>query len=233
MRAPSAAVISGTADDRRSSAPILASRARRYAANGPNEDVTILAASQDQVRPSRFADLGHHQSWPGGPLPPHRPRAGPRSWAGEPRIVAASSKGRGSTRRARARRPPVGATAADRRARQLEMAVERGCLIVHRDNDHRSRSELAAPSALRCSVPGSGRAPRPGDRRQLAGPLPGRAATCSASLAVLTTSDRAAELTAAGRPAGPVAGDDGALDNTGDHRLRRQRNGAIRQLRTP
>ena len=233
MRAPSAAVISGTADDRRSSAPILASRARSYAASGPN-------------RTSR--------SWP-----PARIRSGLAVLlisviTSRGRVVHCHHTDREQDREAGLANPGSSlrlargggllaerALAVHQSAPQqpivelvkVEMAVERGRLIVHRDNDHRSRSELAAPSALRCSVPGSGRAPRPGDRRQLAGPLPGRAATCSASLAVLTTSDRAGELTAAGRPGGPVAGDDGALGNTGDHRLRRQRDGAIRQLRTP
>jgi hypothetical protein len=114
----------------------------------------------------------------------------PQRWAGEPGSWLRLARRGGSTLRARARRRPVAATAAVELV-EVEMAVERGRLIIDRDNDHRSRSTLAAPSASRCSVPGSGRAPRPGDRRQLAGPLAGRAATCSGSLLVLTTSDRA------------------------------------------
>ena len=80
--AASAAVISGTADDRLSSAPTLASRARRCAASGAHWTVEILAASEDQVRPGRVADIGHHQSRPGGPLPPKPPNKGKLGWEG-------------------------------------------------------------------------------------------------------------------------------------------------------
>jgi len=49
----------------------------------PHWTVQLIAASQDQVRPGRFADIGHHQSRPGGPLPPSLQQAKHRAGRAE------------------------------------------------------------------------------------------------------------------------------------------------------